>query len=45
MSRCGSAKTLVTYLIGGLITSTLITLLIIPSVYSWFEKRNVETEI
>ncbi len=34
-------KPLATVVVGGLITSTLLTLLIIPSVYSWFEKRNV----
>lgn len=38
-------KPLATVVVGGLITSTLLTLLIIPSVYSWFEKRNVEAEI
>ena len=35
-------KPLATVVVGGLITSTLLTLLIIPSVYSWFEKRGVE---
>jgi len=38
-------KPLATVVVGGLITSTLLTLLIIPSVYSWFEKRTVETEM
>ncbi|MFH0989623.1 MAG: CusA/CzcA family heavy metal efflux RND transporter [bacterium] len=38
-------KPLATVVVGGLITSTLLTLLIIPSVYSWFEKRKVETEM
>ena len=38
-------KPLATVVVGGLITSTLLTLLIIPSVYSWFEKRKVEAEI
>jgi cobalt-zinc-cadmium resistance protein CzcA len=28
-----------------LVTSTLLTLLIIPSVYSWFEKKKVESEM
>jgi cobalt-zinc-cadmium resistance protein CzcA len=37
-------KPLATVVVGGLITSTLLTLLIIPSVYSWFEKRKGETE-
>jgi heavy metal efflux system protein len=31
--------------VGGLITSTMLTLLIIPSVYSWFEKRTDEAEM
>jgi cobalt-zinc-cadmium resistance protein CzcA len=31
--------------VGGLVTSTLLTLLIIPAVYSWFEKRTVEEEM
>ncbi len=35
-------KPLATVVVGGLITSTLLTLLIIPSVYGWFEKRKVE---
>jgi cobalt-zinc-cadmium resistance protein CzcA len=38
-------KPLAIVVVGGLITSTLLTLLIIPSVYSWFEKRKVETEL
>jgi cobalt-zinc-cadmium resistance protein CzcA len=38
-------KPLATVVVGGLITSTLLTLLIIPSVYSWFEKRKVEAEM
>jgi len=38
-------KPLATVVVGGLITSTLLTLLIIPSVYSWFEKRTVEGEM
>ena len=38
-------KPLATVVVGGLFTSTLLTLLIIPSVYSWFEKRNVEAEM
>ena len=32
-------KPLATVVVGGLVTSTLLTLLIIPSVYSWFEKK------
>jgi cobalt-zinc-cadmium resistance protein CzcA len=38
-------KPLATVVVGGLITSTLLTLLIIPSVYSWFEKRIIEEEM
>ncbi len=38
-------KPLATVVVGGLITSTLLTLLIIPSVYSWFEKRSIEEEM
>jgi cobalt-zinc-cadmium resistance protein CzcA len=38
-------KPLATVVVGGLITSTLLTLLIIPTVYSWFEKRKVEAEM
>ena len=38
-------KPLATVVVGGLITSTLLTLLIIPSVYSWFEKRPEEAEM
>jgi len=38
-------KPLATVVVGGLITSTLLTLLIIPSVYSWFEKRIDEAEM
>jgi cobalt-zinc-cadmium resistance protein CzcA len=32
-------KPLATVVVGGLVTSTLLTLLIIPSVYGWFEKK------
>jgi cobalt-zinc-cadmium resistance protein CzcA len=38
-------KPLATVVVGGLITSTLLTLLIIPAVYSWFEKIKVEEEM
>lgn len=37
-------KPLATVVVGGLFTSTLLTLLIIPSVYGWFEKRKVEID-
>ncbi len=35
-------KPLATVVVGGLVTSTLLTLLIIPSVYGWFEKSKAE---
>jgi cobalt-zinc-cadmium resistance protein CzcA len=38
-------RPLATVVVGGLITSTLLTLLLIPSVYSWFEKRKVEADM
>ncbi len=38
-------KPLATVVVGGLVTSTILTLLIIPSVYSWFEKKDVEEDI
>jgi heavy metal efflux system protein len=38
-------KPLATVVVGGLITSTLLTLLIIPSVYSWFEKKKIEADM
>ena len=38
-------KPLATVVVGGLITSTLLTLLLIPAVYGWFEKRKVEAEM
>ena len=31
--------------IGGLVTSTLLTLLVLPTVYSWFTARRTEVEI
>jgi cobalt-zinc-cadmium resistance protein CzcA len=31
--------------VGGMITSTLLTLLLIPPVYGWFEKRKIEEEM
>jgi len=33
-------KPLATVVVGGLITSTLLTLLLIPSMYGWFEKKS-----
>jgi cobalt-zinc-cadmium resistance protein CzcA len=38
-------KPLATVVVGGLITSTLLTLLLIPSMYSWFEKKEIQTEM
>ena len=38
-------KPLATVVVGGLVTSTLLTLLIIPAVYGWFEKRKIEAEM
>ncbi|HML79031.1 efflux RND transporter permease subunit [Geobacter sulfurreducens] len=38
-------KPLATVVVGGLITSTMLTLLIIPAVYGWFEKRKPEEEM
>ncbi|PKN66469.1 MAG: CusA/CzcA family heavy metal efflux RND transporter [Deltaproteobacteria bacterium HGW-Deltaproteobacteria-15] len=37
-------KPLATVVVGGLITSTLLTLLLIPSMYGWFAKRQAEPE-
>lgn len=34
-------KPLATVVVGGLITSTLFTLVLIPSIYTWFEKRKI----
>jgi cobalt-zinc-cadmium resistance protein CzcA len=38
-------KPLATVVVGGLITSTLLTLLLIPSMYSWFGKKLPEAEM
>lgn len=37
-------KPLATVVVGGLVSSTLLTLLLIPSMYSWFEKRKPNPE-
>jgi cobalt-zinc-cadmium resistance protein CzcA len=37
-------RPLATVVVGGLVTSTLLTLLIIPSVYGWFEKKTEGAE-
>jgi cobalt-zinc-cadmium resistance protein CzcA len=38
-------KPLATVVVGGLVTSTILTLLLIPSMYGWFEKKKTETEM
>jgi cobalt-zinc-cadmium resistance protein CzcA len=38
-------RPLATVVIGGLITSTLLTLLVLPAVYGWFEEKHAEVEI
>jgi cobalt-zinc-cadmium resistance protein CzcA len=38
-------KPLAIVVIGGLITSTLLTLFLIPSLYGWFEKRKPEADL
>jgi len=38
-------KPLAVVVMGGLITSTLLTLIVLPVVYGWFEGRRVETEM
>jgi heavy metal efflux system protein len=38
-------RPLATVVVGGLITSTLLTLLLIPSMYGWFEKKQPEEEM
>jgi heavy metal efflux system protein len=38
-------KPLATVVVGGLITSTFLTLFLIPSLYGWFEKKKVEAEL
>jgi heavy metal efflux system protein len=35
-------RPLATVMIGGLITSTLLTLVVLPAIYRWFEKEEVE---
>ena len=35
-------RPLATVVIGGLITSTLLTLVVLPAIYRWFEKEEVE---
>ena len=38
-------RPLATVVIGGLITSTLLALLVIPSIYRWFGEKHAETEL
>ena len=38
-------RPLATVVIGGLITSTLLTLVVLPTVYNWFIKKKVEEEL
>ncbi len=38
-------RPLATVVIGGLITSTILTLFVLPTFYMWFEKRKAETPI
>lgn len=38
-------RPLATVVIGGLITSTALTLLVLPSIYRWFEPKQAETEV
>jgi len=35
-------RPLATVVIGGLVTSTLLTLLILPTLYGWFEREQVK---
>ncbi|MES2642416.1 MAG: CusA/CzcA family heavy metal efflux RND transporter [Myxococcota bacterium] len=38
-------RPLATVVIGGLLTSTLLTLFVLPSIYAWFAERRAEVEI
>ena len=38
-------KPLATVVIGGLFTSTFLTLIVIPTVYGWFEPKKIESEL
>ncbi|HVJ06492.1 MAG TPA: CusA/CzcA family heavy metal efflux RND transporter [Candidatus Saccharimonadales bacterium] len=38
-------RPLATVVIGGLVTSTLLTLLVLPTIYRWFEERREEAEL
>lgn len=50
MALSGSAgaevqRPLATVVIGGLVTSTLLTLLVLPAIYGWFAEKRAEVEI
>jgi cobalt-zinc-cadmium resistance protein CzcA len=38
-------RPLATVVIGGLVTSTLLTLLVLPTIYSWFAGSRAEVEL
>ena len=38
-------RPLATVVIGGLITSTILTLLLLPMLYQWFERERPEVEL
>ena len=38
-------RPLATVVVGGLVSSTLLTLFVLPTVYGWFEKESVRVEI
>lgn len=38
-------RPLATVVIGGLVTSTLLTLLVLPAIYGWFAERRPDGEI
>jgi cobalt-zinc-cadmium resistance protein CzcA len=38
-------RPLATVVIGGLVTSTLLTLFVLPAIYSWFAAKRVEVEL
>ncbi|MCL5103900.1 MAG: efflux RND transporter permease subunit [Armatimonadetes bacterium] len=38
-------KPLATVVVGGLITSTLLTLLVLPTLYGWFEEKSADVEV
>ena len=38
-------RPLATVVIGGLVTSTALTLLVLPALYRWFEREKVQVEL